>query len=60
MQEAKSHNIPVSVADCRDECTCYFPAIAENDEYIVGLVSKNGDHKGVVQMAERIRGLIDA
>jgi len=53
--EAQSLNIPVSVADCREECTCYFPAIADNGNFIAGLVSKNGDHAGVKEMAERMR-----
>jgi glutamyl-tRNA reductase len=60
MTEARSLNIQVSVADCREECTCYFPAIAENDAYIAALVSKNGDHCGVKQMAHNIKGLIDS
>jgi glutamyl-tRNA reductase len=59
MTEARSLNIPVSVADCREECTFYFPAIAENDAYIAALVSKNGDHSGAKQMAHNIRDLIN-
>ena len=57
MTEAKSLDIHVSVADCREECTFYFPAIADNGAFIAGLVSKNGDHAGVKQMAERMRRL---
>ena len=60
MKEAKSLNIPISVADSREECTCYFPAIAESDCYIAGLVSKNGDHAGVKRMAQKLRGLLNA
>ena len=60
MLEATDLGIPVSVADNREECTCYFPAIAENDKYIAGLVSKDGDHKGVRQMAERIRTVVNS
>jgi len=52
-EEAADLNIPVSVADCSEECTCYFPAIAESDDYIAGIVSKNGDHKGVKHIAEK-------
>jgi siroheme synthase-like protein len=55
MTEAKNLNILVSVADCREECTCYFPAIADNGAYIAGLVSKDGNHAGVKKMAEKIR-----
>ncbi|MDR2592264.1 MAG: bifunctional precorrin-2 dehydrogenase/sirohydrochlorin ferrochelatase [Chitinispirillales bacterium] len=59
MTEAENQNIYVSVADCRDECTFYFPAIAENDGYIAGLVSKDGgNHDGVKRTAERIRGVL--
>ncbi|MDR0314039.1 MAG: precorrin-6A reductase [Treponema sp.] len=60
MTEAKSLNIQVSVADCREECTCYFPAIAENDAYIAGLISKNGDHLGVKQTAKKIREFLNS
>ena len=56
MTEAKNLNIHVSVADCHEECTFYFPAIAENRDYVAGLVSKNGNHLGVKQMAEKMRG----
>jgi len=57
MTEAKNLNIHVSVADCREECTFYFPAIADNGSFIAGIVSKNGDHAGVKEMTERIRGI---
>jgi siroheme synthase-like protein len=58
MAEAKNLNIHVSVADCREECTFYFPAIAENGDYVAGLVSKGGDHSGVKQAAEKIRDVL--
>jgi len=58
MTEASSLNIPISVADCREECTCYFPAIAESRSYVAGLVSKNGNHSGVKRMAEKVRTCI--
>ena len=58
-EEAADLGIPVSVADKRGECTCYFPAIAENEDYTVGLVSNSGDHAGVKRLAERMRRLLD-
>jgi len=58
MMEASGLNIPVSVADNREECTCYFPAIMENDSFIMGLVSKDGNHSAVSSMAEEIRELL--
>jgi precorrin-2 dehydrogenase/sirohydrochlorin ferrochelatase/precorrin-6A/cobalt-precorrin-6A reductase len=60
MEEAKTIGIPISVADCRDECTCYFPAIAESGDFIAGLASKNGDHAGVKRAAEKIRAWLNA
>ena len=60
MLEARSMNIQVSVADCSEEGTCYFPAIAENDAYVAGIVSKNGDHAGVKQMVKKIRELFNS
>ncbi|HBT78260.1 MAG TPA: precorrin-6A reductase [Planctomycetaceae bacterium] len=57
-QDAKKSNVPVIVADCREECDCYFPAIAENESFIAGLVSKNRDHRGVSVVAEKIRRLL--
>ena len=59
MMEARSLDIQVSVADCHDECTCYFPAIAENENYIAGLVSKKGNHSGAKETAKKIRELFD-
>ena len=58
MLEAKSLDVHISVADCCEECNIYFPAIMENESLIAGLVSKNGDHLGVKQTAEKIRRLL--
>jgi len=58
--EAQSLDIPVSVADCREECTCYFPAIADNGAYIAGLVSKDGDHAGVKRMAQKVKAALNS
>jgi len=59
MEEAAGLGILVSVADHSGECSCFFPAIAESDAFVAGLISKNGDHGSVKQMAERLRGLLD-
>lgn len=59
MTEAKNQNIYISVADNREECTFYFPAIAESGDYIAGLVSKDGgNHTGVKRMAEKTREVV--
>ena len=57
-QDARKIGIPVIVADCRNECDCYFPAIADDESYVAGLVSKNGDHRGASTVAEKIRRLL--
>jgi glutamyl-tRNA reductase len=59
MLEARELNIPVSVADNRDECSFYFPAIAKNENYTAAVVSNNGNHRGVKETAQKIRELID-
>jgi siroheme synthase-like protein len=59
MTEADKLKIHVSVADCRDDSTFYFPAIAESEDYIAGLVSKKGDHAGVKLMAQKLREVIN-
>ena len=58
MTEAKKLNINISVADCKEECSCYFPAIADSDAYIAGLVSKNGNHSGVKKRIKKIRRVL--
>jgi glutamyl-tRNA reductase len=58
--EAKSLDIHVSAADCRRECTCFFPAIADNGSLIAGLVSKDGNHAGVKRMAKKIRETLNS
>ena len=55
MTEARGLGISVSVSDNRGECTCFFPAIAESESYIAGIVSKDGNHSGLKDMAEKIR-----
>jgi len=59
MTEAKKLNINISVADCKEECSCYFPAIADSDAYIAGLVSKNGNHAGVKKKIKKIRRILN-
>jgi len=59
MMEAKKLNINISVADCKEECSCYFPAIADSDAYIAGLVSKDGNHTGVKKMIKKIRRVLN-
>lgn len=52
-------NIPVSVADNRDECSFYFPAVCLNDKLSIGIVSNGDEHSIVRAKAAEIRRLID-
>ena len=58
MCEAAMLNIPVSVADSREECSMYFPALADCGDYVAGLISKSGDHAGVKHTIEKIRRVL--
>lgn len=56
--DCKARSVPVSVADCRAECTFYFPALCEGDGITVGLVSDGTDHKRTSSTAKAIRELL--
>lgn len=55
----KQHEIPVSVADCAEESTFYFPAICEGSGLIAGLVSDGSDHHAVSRTAKKIREILE-
>ncbi|MCC8108702.1 MAG: hypothetical protein LIQ30_06565 [Planctomycetes bacterium] len=57
--EARERGVLVSVADRRDECTFYFPALIEGDLFTAGIISKNGDHTLVRKAAAEIREELD-
>ncbi|MCL2632227.1 MAG: precorrin-6A reductase [Coriobacteriia bacterium] len=57
--EASQLKVLASIADRQEECSFYFPAIAENDTLIAGLVSKDRNHSAVREAAIRIRQLLD-
>jgi precorrin-6x reductase len=56
--EAARLGVFASIADARDECSFYFPAIAESATLVAGLVSKDGDHRAVSRMAAKIREVL--
>ncbi len=57
-QEARDLGIFVSVADSKEECSFWFPGIAQNDEFTIGAISKKGNHKDVKKILELIRGIL--
>jgi precorrin-2 dehydrogenase/sirohydrochlorin ferrochelatase/precorrin-6A/cobalt-precorrin-6A reductase len=57
-EECGRKNIPVSVADRKEESTFYFPAIVEAGDLTVGLTSDGNDHGAVKEAARKIRALL--
>lgn len=43
------------VSDDRTETDIYFPALVEDEHFLMGLVSKQGDHSAVRNRAEELR-----
>ena len=59
-EEAKVQGIPVSVADCPEECTFFFPAVCEHGGVTVGLVSHSGgDHRRAAEAASAVRKALE-
>lgn len=54
-EDAAYAEIPVSVADRREESTFWFPAIVRTGKLVTGLVSTDGDHAAVKEAAGKLR-----
>ena len=57
--EAKREALPVSVVDCKEESTFYFPGIAKKDNIVAGVTSSGFDHKEAARMTQKIRRLME-
>ena len=57
-QEARALGIPVSVADRREECTFFFPALCTGAGLVAGVVSTGADHKKTARGARAIREVL--
>ena len=57
-EECRRSGIPVSVADCRSECTFFFPAIAAEGSVVAGLTASGTDHRLVRRVSAQIRKLL--
>ena len=53
--EAKAAGIPISVADCKEESTFYFPGIAREGEVVAGVTASGSDHKLAKEAAAAVR-----
>lgn len=54
-RECVQSGIPVSVADCREECTFYFPAVITGGAVTIGVCAGGMDHGLAKRTAEKIR-----
>ena len=57
--DAGNLGILVSVADCEEECTFYFPAICTGENLIAGVVSGGKDHHKTARAAKAIRRALE-
>ena len=57
--ECAAYNIPVSVVDCKEEATFYFPAIVIDGEIVAGITSGGIDHRAVREAAKKIREALE-
>lgn len=58
-EDARALGIPVSVADCREECTFLFPAVCLGRGLTAGVVSTDNDHKRTARAAAAIRETLE-
>jgi siroheme synthase (precorrin-2 oxidase/ferrochelatase)/uncharacterized membrane protein len=57
-EECAARSIPVSVADCKEESTFYFPAIAVHGTIVAGVSSGGNDHGAARDAAAKIREVL--
>ncbi len=55
----REHGIPVNVCDAREESTFWFPALATNDELVMGLTGDGNSHETVRKAAATLRRIIE-
>ena len=58
-EDAVRRGIPVSVADCKEESTFWFPAVVHSGELVAGMVSVTGNHGAVKKAAEKIKKCLE-
>ena len=58
-EEARSLGVPVSVADDRDECDFYFPAVCVGGGLVAGVVSDGTGHGKTAACAKEIRRILE-
>ena len=59
-EEARRRGVFVSVADRREECTFFFPALCEGGGLVAGVVSGGGAHAKTARAAAALRDVLRA
>jgi glutamyl-tRNA reductase len=57
--QARHRGVFASIADCREECTFYFPAVAEHGRVTVGICGDGSAHHDVSAAARKIREALE-
>ena len=58
-EEARRLGIPVTVADRREECTFFFPAVCTGDNIVAGVAGRGDDHARTARAAKAIRAVLE-
>lgn len=58
-EEARRRGILVSVADCMEECSFFFPAICTGGGVVAGVVSSGKSHRKTAVAAKKIRTVLE-
>lgn len=58
-EDAAEAGIFVTVADCREESTFYFPAVCKGGGLVAGVVSEGSAHRKTARAAKAIRALLE-
>lgn len=57
-RECRHRELPVNVASDKSKCDFHFPAIVENEDFIIGIGSGGEDPARVHSLAEKLRGML--
>lgn len=58
-EECRKRNIPVNVADCKEECDFYFPAVLHRGPVVIGVTASGADHTAAARTAAQLREMQD-
>lgn len=58
-ERAKEFGVFHSIADAKDECDVFFPAIRTKDEVVIGIAGDGSNHKKTREIADNIRSFLE-